>query len=101
MYLRDTTVFSQLLLLQVISTPDGIGTKVATGPSPILGLPMKKSKVLRFQICCARTKCLSEIYKNRTIIVGAAKLFVLNMKGLMPKIGRNSVEVTFEASLQN
>ena len=39
---------------------------------------MKKSKVLRFLICCARTKYLSEIYKNQTIIVGAANLFSAN-----------------------
>ena len=39
----------------------------------IVGLPTEKSKVLRFQICCARTKYLSEIYRNRTIIVGATK----------------------------
>ena len=39
---------------------------------------MKKSKVLRFQICCTRTMYLSEIYKNRTIKVGAAKLFSVN-----------------------
>ena len=26
-----------------------------------VGLPMKKSKVLRFQICCARTNYLSEL----------------------------------------
>ena len=44
----------------------------------IVGLPTKKSKVLRFQICCTRTKYLSEIYKNRTIKVGAAKLFSVN-----------------------
>ena len=36
---------------------------------------MEKSKLLQFQICCARTKYLSEIYKSRTIIVGATKLF--------------------------
>ena len=30
----------------------------------LLGLPTKKSKVLRFQICFTRTKYLSEIYKN-------------------------------------
>ena len=43
-----------------------------------IGLPTKKSKVLRFQICCTRTMYLSEIYKNRTIKVGAAKLFSVN-----------------------
>ena len=43
-----------------------------------VGLPTKKSKVLRFQICCTRTKYLSEIYKNRTTKVGAAKLFSVN-----------------------
>ena len=43
-----------------------------------IGLPTKKSKVLRFQICCTRTNYLSEIYKNRTIKVGAAKLFSVN-----------------------
>ena len=42
---------------------------------PLLGLPTKKSKVLQFQICFTRTKYLSEIYKNRTIKVGAAKPF--------------------------
>ena len=40
--------------------------------------PNENSKVLRFQICCTRTKYLSEIYKNRTIKVGAAKLFAVN-----------------------
>ena len=45
---------------------------------PTIGLPTKKSKVLRFQICCTRTNYLSEIYKNRTIKVGAAKLFSVN-----------------------
>ena len=45
----------------------------------MIGLPTKKSKVLRFQICCTRTKYLSEIYKNRTIKVGAAKLFSVNL----------------------
>ena len=44
----------------------------------MVGLPTKKSKVLRFQICCTRTKYLSEIYKSRTIKVGAAKLFSVN-----------------------
>ena len=43
-----------------------------------LGLPTKKSKVLRFQICFTRTKYLSEIYKKWTIKVGAAKLFSVN-----------------------
>ena len=43
-----------------------------------LGLPTKKSKVLRFQICCTRTTYLAEIHKNRTIKVGAAKLFSVN-----------------------
>ena len=46
--------------------------------SAIIGLPTKKSKVLRFQICFTRTKYLSEIYKKPTIKVGAAKLFSVN-----------------------
>ena len=29
---------------------------------PLIGLLTNKSKVLRFQICCTRTKYLSEIY---------------------------------------
>ena len=45
---------------------------------PKIGLPTKKSKVLRLQICFTRTKYLSEIYKKRTIKVGAAKLFSVN-----------------------
>ena len=40
--------------------------------------PNEKSKMLRFQICFTRTKYLSEIYKNRTIKVGAAKLLSVN-----------------------
>ena len=44
----------------------------------VTGLPTKKSKVLRFQICCTRTKYLSEICKNWTIKVGAGKLFSVN-----------------------
>ena len=43
-----------------------------------LGLPTKKSKVLQFQFCCAGTNYLSEIYKNRTVKVCAAKLFSVN-----------------------
>ena len=43
-----------------------------------IGLPTKKSKVLRFQICFTRTKYLSETYKNQSIKVGAAKLFSVN-----------------------
>ena len=39
-----------------------------------VGLPTKTLKLLRFHICCTRTKHLSEIYKNWTIKVGAAKL---------------------------
>ena len=48
------------------------------GEKSMVGLPTKKSKVLRFQICFTRTKYLSEIYKKRTIKVGAAKLFSVN-----------------------
>ena len=59
-----------------------------------LGLLTEKSKVVRFQIYCARTKNLSEIYKNRTIIVGATKL-------ISPKIGHSLVQVTSEALLLN
>ena len=33
-------------------------------------------------ICCVRTKYLSEIYKIWAIIVGATKLFVVDLKGL-------------------
>ena len=40
--------------------------------------PNGKSKVHQFQICCARTKYLSEIHRGRTIIVRAAKLFFAN-----------------------
>ena len=47
----------------------------------MIGLPTKKSKVLRFQICCTTTKYLSEIYKHRTVRVGAAKLFSVNSSG--------------------
>ena len=42
---------------------------------PIVGLPTEKSKVHQFQICCARTKYLSEMHKSRTVIVHATKLF--------------------------
>ena len=35
---------------------------ILAGKSEMLGLPTKKSKVLRFQICVTRTKYLSEIY---------------------------------------
>ena len=44
-----------------------------------IGLPTKKLKMLRFQICCGKTKYLSERYKNWTIKVGAAKLFSVNL----------------------
>ena len=46
--------------------------------STALGLPTKKLKALRFQICSTRTKYLSEICKNRTTEIGAAKLFSVN-----------------------
>ena len=64
-----------------------------------IGLPTEKSKVHQFQICCARTKYLSEIHRGRTIIVCASKLFSpihLDLKGLSAKIWVNSVQVTFE-----
>ena len=51
---------------------------VACIHNPCLGLPTKKSKVLWFQICFTRTKNLSEIYKNQTIKLDAAKLFSVN-----------------------
>ena len=48
----------------------------------MLGLQTEKLKVYQFQICCARTKYLSEIHKSRTITVCAAKLqFVSDLKG--------------------
>ena len=55
---------------------DGVLQKTTMGT--MVGLPTKKSKVLRFQICCTRTMYLSEIYKDRSIKVGAAKLFSVN-----------------------
>ena len=49
-----------------------------TSVDTTVGLPTEKSKVHQFQICCARTKYLSEIHRGRTIIVCAAKLFFAN-----------------------
>ena len=46
---------------------------------------MEKSKVLRFQICCARTKYLSETYKNQTLIVGTTKPIRLGLERLSAK----------------
>ena len=46
----------------------------------------EKLKVHQFQICCARTKYLSEIHKSWTIIVKAIfSQFVLDLKGLSVK----------------
>ena len=64
--------------------------KCATrGEEPWIGLPTKKSKVLRFQICCARTKHLSEIYKNRTIKVAAAKLYFQSIHLGLERVTKN------------
>ena len=71
---------------QVLPTVDGYlicawsneGENATSSALPILGLPMKKPKVIRFQICFTRTKYLSELYKNRTLKVCAEKLFSVN-----------------------
>ena len=42
---------------------------------PLLGLPTKKMKVHQFQICCARTKHLSERHKGWTVIAHATAIF--------------------------
>ena len=54
----------------------------STCEQPMVGLPTEKSKLLRFQICCARTKYLSEIYKNHKATFSQ---FVLDLKGLSAK----------------
>ena len=74
--------------------PEENYTRYATVVGP--GVSTEKPKVHQFQICCVRTKYLSEIHKSQATILHAYRAtfgqFVLNCV-------RNLVQVTFEASL--
>ena len=55
----------------------------------LVGFPTEKSKVHQFQICCARTKYLSEIQRpdnNSSCRKAIFRQFASDLKGLSAKI---------------
>ena len=81
------------MLLRTPDPPGGSGKETSLDPAVLIRLPTEMLKVHQFQICCARTKHLSEIHKSETIVVCAAKLllakFIERVK--CQKLGEDSI----------